>query len=297
MKRCLFLFLCIVVLQKSFAQITFCPPGAKWNYRFEQYWMDQRIDHNEQITYISDSIVGGDTIRVLHHMSFFWTDTYSPLNNKTSLKQHGDTIFMRNSWTSNQWQILYNFAALPGQSWTNTFLTAFPNIYTVTVDSVDTFLLGNKWVKRLKVTYTNNGFAQYHGYIAEHMGSSGHLFNYATTTTHDAPTFKELLCYTDNSLGQIQFTSKACNYTNVGLNELSEKLDLKIYPNPVNDVINIESGLSEAEVLISDLNGRIVKQETLNNQKINTSDLIPGMYFLQVVSDKEIVYKTKVVKQ
>src|SRR5688572_17464274 len=115
MKKHLLLFLFLFILSQTEAQITFCPPGAKWNYSFQQYWMGI-LDHNYAVNYIGDSIVAGDTLKILQYNSFFRYSTLQQQPYIAFIKQRGDTIFIRNYWTNHQWQILYNFAAQPGQS-------------------------------------------------------------------------------------------------------------------------------------------------------------------------------------
>ncbi len=58
---------------------------------------------------------------------------------------------------------------------------------------------------------------------------------------------------------------------------------LKVYPNPAKNVLNIDNGGVEiTNVSITDLNGRIVKNETSNVSKISISDLSQGMYLLTI---------------
>lgn len=293
MKRLLLFF--IVLAIRLQAQVTFCPPGAKWTARFEQYWMNQQLDHNYAITYIGDSIVSGDTLKMLTYNSFFryWESEQHP--RICFIKQRGDTIFMRNKWTGDQWQILYNFAAQSGQGWANSFYYDSKTC-TITVNAVDTVTLNNKNVRRLNVTYQTPPYLPYNGYILEHMGSDDYLFNYRIKLSSDVPEFKEPLCYSDNIIGTIQFGTKLCNYSNgLGISEMNSA-QLRIFPNPVNDILNIESD-EDALITFKDLSGKILKQEKLSDQKVSTSDLLPGMYFLQIRKSDELVYRTKIVKQ
>lgn len=66
--------------------------------------------------------------------------------------------------------------------------------------------------------------------------------------------------------------------------EENQDEDLKIYPNPVKDVIFVELGEKHGDIVITNSIGQVVK--TINNQsgllKINVSDLIPGVYFVTI---------------
>ncbi|UOX32887.1 choice-of-anchor J domain-containing protein [Flavobacterium sediminilitoris] len=64
-----------------------------------------------------------------------------------------------------------------------------------------------------------------------------------------------------------------------------ENTNISIYPNPVNDVVNISSPDFEIQTIsITDINGRVVKNIKVNNTttNINVSDLNSGVYFMSV---------------
>ncbi len=73
-----------------------------------------------------------------------------------------------------------------------------------------------------------------------------------------------------------------------GLNNQSFILnDVKVYPNPCKDLLNIESNSENlSKVSISDLNGRIVKEATTNLSQISIKDLSKGIYSIIIESDK-----------
>jgi hypothetical protein len=72
-----------------------------------------------------------------------------------------------------------------------------------------------------------------------------------------------------------------------------------IYPNPTNDIITISSSTySFNEVVIVDLNGRVIKSATFENVSLATLDvasLTAGVYFLNISSDEGVVNK-KIIK-
>lgn len=75
------------------------------------------------------------------------------------------------------------------------------------------------------------------------------------------------------------------------------KNNFAVYPNPVNDVVNISS-LNNSEisqVSISDINGRVVKEVNSNVSNISVGDLNAGVYFLKI-NTLEDVATTKFVK-
>lgn len=75
---------------------------------------------------------------------------------------------------------------------------------------------------------------------------------------------------------------------------------LSVYPNPANNVVNIDNNenILVSAVSIVDLNGRTVKSvkfDGVSNAQINISDLSSGMYMMNISSDKGMTTK-KIVK-
>jgi len=65
----------------------------------------------------------------------------------------------------------------------------------------------------------------------------------------------------------------------VGMNENTYS-SVKVYPNPANDVLNISANGEISNLVISTLDGKVVK--TTNDTSIDVSDLTSGMYIYQV---------------
>ncbi|WP_118952809.1 T9SS type A sorting domain-containing protein [Taibaiella helva] len=65
--------------------------------------------------------------------------------------------------------------------------------------------------------------------------------------------------------------------------------DVKVYPNPVKAVLNIEfPAAQEVAVKLFDMNGRIVAEQSANGKNkvsINVAGFTPGLYFYQVISN------------
>jgi hypothetical protein len=72
-------------------------------------------------------------------------------------------------------------------------------------------------------------------------------------------------------------------------------LEVALYPNPVNDVLNIESELELKSVEIYSIQGQ--KVLTTNQKKINVSDLAAGMYMVRIQDlDNNIATKKIIIK-
>jgi hypothetical protein len=89
------------------------------------------------------------------------------------------------------------------------------------------------------------------------------------------------------------FKIRIDDLTAVNLTELPK---VNIFPNPVNDVLNIQKdGVFSAEII--DLQGRIIsKKQPVLNQKLAVDYLQSGVYFLRIFENGELVSFEKIVK-
>jgi Cu/Zn superoxide dismutase len=83
-------------------------------------------------------------------------------------------------------------------------------------------------------------------------------------------------------------------------------LEAVVYPNPTNEALNVkfQSNQSfDAQIVVSDLIGRSVIQKRIrvengdNYQEINVSNMPSGVYFLQVKTEKQLIFTEKIVKE
>ncbi len=79
-------------------------------------------------------------------------------------------------------------------------------------------------------------------------------------------------------------------------NSLTES-DLKIFPNPANETINISGTQKIKNVKIYSLIGEIMKEEVGELHSINLADLASGLYILSVTTIKNQQVSYKIVKQ
>jgi hypothetical protein len=83
---------------------------------------------------------------------------------------------------------------------------------------------------------------------------------------------------------------------------LDLQVDIKIYPNPASDIVNIQFGTPvDGEVVLSllDSQGKLVKRDIIESavveKQINLQDFPPGIYFIKLTKGK-LVNVYKVVK-
>jgi hypothetical protein len=84
------------------------------------------------------------------------------------------------------------------------------------------------------------------------------------------------------------------------LENLIEKQEIRIYPNPVEDYCYVEIGLDfkEADIALYDMTGKIIQNIKTKNRvtKINTSALPQGVYMVTAKTEKKVV-NSKIVKK
>jgi hypothetical protein len=85
------------------------------------------------------------------------------------------------------------------------------------------------------------------------------------------------------------------------VNDLIEKYDIKIYPNPVSDYAYVEIGFDfkEADILLYDMSGRQLQNLKTKNKvtKINTQALVQGAYLITIKTDTNKTANAKLIKK
>ncbi|MDQ0781246.1 T9SS type A sorting domain-containing protein [Chryseobacterium sp. W4I1] len=85
------------------------------------------------------------------------------------------------------------------------------------------------------------------------------------------------------------------------LDQLIEKQDVKIYPNPVSDYAYVEIGFDfkEADIMLYDMGGRQLQSLKTKNKvtKINTQNLIQGAYLVMIKTDNNKTASAKLIKK
>ncbi|MBW3523739.1 T9SS type A sorting domain-containing protein [Chryseobacterium sp. NKUCC03_KSP] len=85
------------------------------------------------------------------------------------------------------------------------------------------------------------------------------------------------------------------------IDQLIEKQNIKIYPNPVSDFAYVEIGFDfkEADITLYDMGGRQFQKLKTKNKitKINTQNLIQGVYLVTTKTDTEKMASSKIIKK
>ncbi len=90
--------------------------------------------------------------------------------------------------------------------------------------------------------------------------------------------------------------------TNLDVNELKQQNEyFKLYPNPVNDILNVEYKFTGDNALLNIKNilGEIILCETITDKKfkLKTNNLISGIYFIELRGKGKLIGIKKIIKQ
>jgi hypothetical protein len=85
--------------------------------------------------------------------------------------------------------------------------------------------------------------------------------------------------------------------TPVSINE--NEMNVTVYPNPANDVLNIKTDVNATSVSIVSLDGKIVSSTNLNGtmNSVNVSNLVAGVYFYTITSENGNSIRNSFVKK
>lgn len=82
----------------------------------------------------------------------------------------------------------------------------------------------------------------------------------------------------------------------LGVSDNAIKSNLKVYPNPATDIVNVSSNKKIENITVIDMTGKKVQSFKAGNQ-INVSSLPKGTYILQVYYGEGAVENTKLIKK
>ncbi len=124
-------------------------------------------------------------------------------------------------------------------------------------------------------------------------GSSNSSNSNTPCNDYGTPWYFDVTIYAYNDFGS---DSKTMNIDLVGLEEISAAFD--VFPNPMNDIVNVISDERILSVEIMNVNGRILM--SLSNlgrtNQLNVSNLASGVYTMVIKSDDGAMFH-KLVKQ
>lgn len=284
--KILFFLICFLPIL-GISQKEFAPIGAKWYYSFndwkyhgyalfESYDTVQvnemtckRLSYTKYLTeepdFLPDRIVCQDSFLIYEYKN----DTLMQLYNFAA--NVGDTMSSITSFTP------ISGLNTPG----NIFVNGISKV-EIKGDSIKCFITGMDAISGLTFASTIG--------IIDGIGATGFLFpEYFTWLDLSAP--MGLRCYEDPKLGTISFNeSMTCDNITVNIKNKTNK-EVMIFPSIVKDKLFIKSDedIYNAYYSIIQSNGTLLKRGIIRSGAINTSELVTGIYLLQIELQNNII--------
>ena len=83
----------------------------------------------------------------------------------------------------------------------------------------------------------------------------------------------------------------------LGNDTIRDKDDVKVYPNPVSDILQVKGLPQGTSYTIYNTLGQKVKQGKMNNDQIEVSELSKGIYYLKLVDQQQNILSKKLIRE
>lgn len=295
------------LMKDTYAQ-NWAPTGAVWYYSNGENIFSQDQGYFK-VESIGDTLVLGKTCkkllvtRVNHNNNSF-------IYGLEIMYSSGDTIFRLSD--NNQFYVLYNFSAQPGDTWivrSYDHCLGYDTSATIRLDSVSNTIINSQTLKILYTT-TINGYLSYgyRGPIIEKLGATYHWMLPGDWGMCDFDIRAGLRCYEDSIFGFYQSNiSPSCEYlVSTGVNELLlQNFDIGIFPNPFTSSAiiylseNIPTSTEKFQLTIFDLVGQKVKEVQVNEKQttLYRDNLPDGIYFYRLKEENLVITNGKFILQ
>lgn len=306
-KVILLLIICLPTLTNA---QTWCPSGATWYYGFAD-WMT--------VGYYKLEYIGDTTISSINCQKIKKTAYWENLGFMTS-----DTAIIGTEYTysdtdkvyifkHNQFYTLYDFAALPGATWTVPEIKNYTGCDTVgiiKVDSIGTTIINSEILRYICVSL--NDTSQKWGWNAKIVEKIGPIksysnydylfpvkFDYCGMIVDEIIEGGSFRCYSDSSgFTYSSNIAPTCDYlTNVNNGSELNK-NIIVFPNPANGTINIDlrNRTDILEFSVTNMFGQTIYIKNVNSSQIfSVENLQSGAFFISIKDKSNNVTKVKVI--
>jgi len=293
MKKAIILLAMIFSFSQMIHSQYWAPKGTTWFY-------DQDIfPQGSSISYIKfeslgDTVINEDTLTVIQesrsHNDSIHSEFYTKFDDNKVYYFHVQ---------DNNYKLMYDFSAEPGdtlniycrQSESDTEPYAY-----IKIDSLSSLKIGDDTLKvqhfsSIYSVETSCNMIQVQPIIER----IGHLkFMFPQHAWADPPYGGNLRCYEDSIIGLYKISDKDCDYFTTDIN--SEQLNQSnyVYPNPTNNILNIDSKYEITEIKLFNKLGNLILQQQYSD-KIDMSALPNDIYFVKI-QFKDYYEISKIIK-
>lgn len=289
-KTLLLLTLSVSLLMVKAQTYRFADTTAQWNILEHQWgWFPAGEYYYTHVFEIKgDTLINGISYQAI-------TDHYYAPNYLR--RDTTDRIWF---WYNNADIKIYDFGALAGDSITGLSQYGFGTAdIGCRVDSVDS-VNWNGLKKRMYVNCSNN-MVQYQDVWIDGVGSVNNhsIWGGSDMSVVDGPEYS-LLCYFE--AGQLQYHDTyydTCIYNSpTSVDQVSGE-ELRIYPNPAIDYVtmHLPATVAGEKLQVVNVNGEVIKvvEGVSPIMHLTVEDVLPGVYFLQLMDDVKLKASTKLV--
>ena len=294
MRKFFIISILILATFRLFAQ-DFGAIGTEWYYS-----QAQSAPTNSEYIYlesVADTVIAGQTTHRI-------TQTYYKYSGDTAqfdpiyVYQQSDTVFMYSPERS-RFITLYIFNGKQGDTLTLDapfILNGIDTTYRLVIDTIINAIVDGVPLRKYgtanldDIRFHNNG-----GYFMDRIGGLDWFFPRTETIPEVVGPIR---CYVDTEI-DTSFQAVACDHRLIAsITDIIHGLDIKIYPNPVNNLIYIEisnpNKISDFILKISDFTGRQIKKFIPDKsiEFIDVSCFKPGIYFINIQNSKTQIIKT-----
>lgn len=313
------------ILCFTFILLSFCANSqiwvqnnAVWHYDFDNSYEDGiYVNGFLKVEYNKDTVLDAKTSKMFLTTKYrFTSDVYGTVSYLGNLIidtnytwNNSDTVFY---WRNNQFEILYDFTRTIGDSWVigngGNGTNGCSDISTVEVTNEGILNLSGINYKSFDLysadscSYKMRG--QYNSRFGQYSVSQG-MYNlifpnqswFCDPSIPDESVLLTFKCFHDDGL-IFNPSGVDCEYilNHIGIEEIENNI-FKIYPNPSEGAIVIESLVNDLEIMIYNMLGVLFEKHELNsfNNTIKIN-LAKGIYLIEVKSKQKKQTKCLTVK-
>ena len=276
--------LVIMLTALSFQAISqeFAPIGAKWHY--DQGTFNPGLTTYQTLESISDTIINGIPCRKLMKISRMAGTEISYMY----MYSVNDSVLF---YAANGFHLLYDFGAVTGDTITVGYYTTYDGSpLKMIVDSTGTIIINGE-TRKLQYVSCGDGYViEFGGIVIEGIGNEIYLFP-RFDFYMDGP----LRCYEDSVTGLFinpyhplnGWNFEDCEQIITGITERGTISDIRIYPNPATQFLEIGNLDQPTEFTLLDIHGRKIKSaEIFPSTRINLDEVPGGLYFVKLRNSK-----------
>lgn len=300
------LLLLTFISSSLFAQDeTWFETGASWTYQYQNNGLFEVETHIALFTITEQTSLNDQACAKMEAIG----DNPNPLSCNANpapyyFYESNDSIFFASGY-DHTFRLAFDFGAEAGDSWQFKYpveMTENFTTYLVTVDSISTIQQDGQNLKVMYLDYdliSGEDFSlmevqQYT--VIEKMGATQMFlvpFGYWNVCENHFNTV--LQCYTDATTSYIGEGFTSCT---VGLNDPQVSDFFKIAPNPSQGSFAVYNSKNlTVEINLYSINGSLVYSGQMQNEilNINTNNLAPGLYVLNIRTEAGVIHKKVVL--